>query len=213
MSATAGGPASMDAGPPVLELDAALARFGGQRALLTKVAQAFVQANAGLPAQSAAHADASELDALGEIGHRIKGAATLLGALRLATAAAALENGQRDGDLACLPALTQTFIEELEHALAALRALAPGTPAPAPAPAIEPDSARRAHALTLAQRLIPLLRDGDYAATDLLDQLDQSLGNGAHGKRLAAIRARFTALDTDDAAALAELLARELGPA
>ncbi|HJV03601.1 MAG TPA: Hpt domain-containing protein [Burkholderiaceae bacterium] len=242
------------AGPPVLDLEDASARNGVQRPLLLSAARAFAQAYGDVPSQVAAHLAAGEQATLGQAAHRVKGAATLLGAYRLGAAAAALEEAVRAGASAPLPALARSFATELETALAAARALtadAPGTPnapgkpnsphtpnsphapnaphtpnapntpnagdAPVPAPDGTPappasgEPARRAAAARLVRRLVPLLRDGDYAAAALLDQLDGLLAGGAHAPLLAAIRQQFDDLETEQAALLAERLDVALG--
>ncbi|MBA5603776.1 Hpt domain-containing protein [Duganella sp. FT3S] len=204
-----------DAGPPILDLDDASARNGVQRPLLLSAARAFAQAYGALPQQVVGQLAAGELAALGQGAHRVKGAATLLGAYRLGAAAAALEEAVRAGDPTPLPGVAHAFATELAAALAAVRALTPLTPAPAPqaAPAspADADPAQRAQAATLARQLAPLLHDGDYGATALLDQLDGLLGGGEHAALLAAIRQQFDDLETEQAALLAERLGVALG--
>lgn len=201
-----------DAGAAILDFDDACTRNGVQRPLLLSAARAFAHAYGELPQQIAAQLAAGELATLGQAAHRVKGAATLLGAYRLGAAATALEQAARAGDPASLPALARAFAAELAAALAAVHALAPAAPPPAPsAPQPAADPARRAAALRLARRLPPLLRDGDYAAADLLDRLDALLAGGAHAPLLASIRHQFDELETELAATLAERLGAALG--
>lgn len=207
-------PMHHDAAPPILDLDDASARNGVQRPLLLSAARAFAHAYGDLAPQLAGHLAAGELAALSQAAHRIKGAATLLGAYRLSAAAAALEQALRAGDPASLSEPTLTFAAELDAALAAVRALTADAPAPATPdapPLADADPARRAAAALLARQLAPLLRDGDYAAAALLDQLDGLLAGSAHALLLAAIRQQFDDLETEQAAALAERLGVALG--
>jgi HPt (histidine-containing phosphotransfer) domain-containing protein len=192
-----------DAGPAILDLEDASARNGVQRPLLLNAARAFAHAYGDLAPRLAAHLAAGELTDLAQAAHRIKGAATLLGAYRLGAAAASLEQALRSADPASLSARTHAFAAELEAALAAVRALAPDA---APAPLADADPARRAAAARLARQLAPLLRDGDYAAAALLDQLDGLLAGSAHAALLASIRRQFDDLETEQAALLAERL-------
>ncbi|MBA5637621.1 Hpt domain-containing protein [Duganella sp. LX20W] len=224
-----------DAGPPVLDLEDASARNGVQRPLLLSAARAFAHAYGNLPPQVTAHLAAGELAALGQAAHRVKGAATLLGAYRLGAAAAALEEAVRAGDPAHLTPLTHSFATELEAALAAMRAVFTPNPPdvatpsnlpnrpnlpPSDNPTAAPDGtsaplaanpARHAAAARLTRQLVPLLRDGDYAAAALLDQLDGLLAGGAHAPLLAEIRQQFDDLETEQAVQLAERLGVALG--
>jgi HPt (histidine-containing phosphotransfer) domain-containing protein len=194
-------------GPAVLDLDDASARNGVQRPLLLSAARAFVLAYGDLPARVSADLAAGEPAPLGQAAHRIKGAATLLGAYRLSAAASALEEAARAAGpaaTASLPALGHSFMTELQLALAALRAAVPDAP-PAP-PACAPDTLQRAAGARLVSQLLPLLRDGDYAAAALLDRLDALLAGSSHVPLLASIRQQFDDLETEQAAALAERL-------
>lgn len=196
-------------GPAVLDLDDACARNGVQRGLLLNAARAFVQSYGLWPARIAAHLAGADYGELCQAAHRIKGAATLLGAYRLSGAAGALEDAVRSADTARLMALGLAFQGELEAALAALQAALPqASPAP---PAAVPDCARRAAGAHLVAQLLPLLRDGDYAAATVLDRLDALLAGSGHAALLAAIRRQFDDLETEQAAALAERLGVALG--
>jgi HPt (histidine-containing phosphotransfer) domain-containing protein len=191
-------------GPAVLDLDDACARNGVQRGLLLNAARAFVQSYGLWPARIAAHLAGADYGELCQAAHRIKGAATLLGAYRLSGAAGALEDAMRSADTARLPALGLAFQGELAAALAAL-------PQASPAPAAVLDSARHAAGAQLVAQLLPLLRDGDYAAASVLDRLDALLAGSGHAALLAAIRRQFDDLETEQAAALAERLGVALG--
>jgi HPt (histidine-containing phosphotransfer) domain-containing protein len=195
-------------GPAVLDLDDACARNGVQRGLLLNAARAFVQSYGLWPARIAAHLAGADYGELCQAAHRIKGAATLLGAYRLSGAAGALEDAMRSADTARLPALGLAFQGELAAALAALQAALPQA---SPAPAAVLDSARRAAGAQLVAQLLPLLRDGDYAAASVLDRLDALLAGSGHAALLAAIRRQFDDLETEQAAALAERLGVALG--
>lgn len=203
-----------EAAPPILDLDDASARNGVQRPLLLSAARAFAQAYGALPQQVAARLAAGDAAALGQAAHRVKGAAALLGAYRLGAAAAALEEAARTADPAPLPAVAHAFATELAAALAAVRALQPdaaASPPHAPCAPLAADPARRAQAAGLARQLAPLLRDGDYGAMALLDELDGLLGDGEHAGLLAAIRQQFDDLETEQAAQLAGRLGVALG--
>ncbi|HEU4845538.1 MAG TPA: Hpt domain-containing protein [Burkholderiaceae bacterium] len=195
-------------GPAVLDLDDACARNGVQRGLLLNAARAFVQSYGLWPDRIAAHLAGADYGELCQGAHRIKGAATLLGAYRLSGAAGALEDAVRSADTARLPALGLAFQGELAAALAALQAALPQA---SPAPAAVLDSARRAAGAQLVAQLLPLLRDGDYAAASVLDRLDALLAGSGHAALLAAIRRQFDDLETEQAAALAERLGVALG--
>ncbi|MBA5687903.1 Hpt domain-containing protein [Rugamonas apoptosis] len=203
-----------DASAAILDLEDACARNGMQRPLLLSAVRAFVLAYGDMPQRIAAHLATGEGAALGQAAHRVKGAATLLGAYRLGAAAAALEEAVRAGEAASWPALANAFAAELATVLAAMRELTPEAPVagattPAPVSAAVADPARRA--ARLLRQLPPLLRDGDYAAVALLDQLDALLAGDAHATELATIRQQFDELETEQAALLAERLGVTLG--
>jgi two-component system sensor histidine kinase/response regulator len=191
---------------PVLDLDAALERFGGQWGILLRAARTFVSTYAELPQQCASLAGANAFIDLSNIAHRIKGAAALIGAERLALVAGALEDGARHSDRQHLPQLAADFIAELAAALQAMASLTPAGSGTACAPL----PAQVGAADELLQQLVPLLRDADYGAASVLDQLALLLGASQLAPQLAAIRSHFDKLDTEEAAICAEQLRRHL---
>jgi HPt (histidine-containing phosphotransfer) domain-containing protein len=188
-----------------IDVDAAIACFGGKRDLMLRAARAFVQAYAELPRECAGHAAAGRNMELGHAAHTIKGAAQLLGARALAQRAGAVENAVRDGG--SLLGLAQSFIIELEHSLQDLAELAPVTVAGGRA---ELDAGERVKAQGLLAQAAPLLESADYEAGALLDQLAPLLEGGRHGQRFAALRTAYNDLDTGTAAALASAIAADL---
>lgn len=183
-----------------LDLNDALARFGGRRESLLRTAKAFAQAYADMPAQLRSHTVAGNLHTLSELAHRIKGSAGVLGAKELARMAGTVEDAVRDGEmdyaLELAPAMTVALESALEQ-LGRLELPAPPTTAPG-------------DAALLAAKLPPLLRDGDFSAGMVLDQLAAQLAGSEFAARLDTIRTHFDALDTDDAAILAESLQEAL---
>jgi CheY-like chemotaxis protein len=84
----------------VFDLEEALARARGKRALLRKMAELFLADAPGLLAQIRTSMAAHDHPALERAAHRIKGSAANLSAARVARAAARLEEMARDGHLA-----------------------------------------------------------------------------------------------------------------
>ncbi|HZX29104.1 MAG TPA: Hpt domain-containing protein [Telluria sp.] len=187
----------------VLDLGAAIRNFGGKQEGMRRAARAFVDSYGMLPARCAVLAAAGDTAELGRLAHMIKGAGKLLGAHMLSAAAGELEDAERDGLPAAVLALAPLFVSELEQALDAMRLLRPEAP-PVRAPA------DLATALRLAERLRPLLEAGDYAAREVLDQLDAALAGSPYAHQAAAIGRQFDELETEHAAALAGILIASL---
>lgn len=176
-----------------LDLNDALARFGGRRESLLRTANAFVQAYADLPDQLKAHTQAGSIHSLSDLAHRIKGSAGVLGAKALSHLAGAVEDAVRDGDQEQALALAPGMTEALEAALAQMSSLELPTPSGIPPGEVA----------ALVAQLPPLLQNGDFTAGALLDQLAAQLSGTEYAARVDTIRRHFDALDTDDAAILA----------
>lgn len=187
----------------VLDLDAALLSFGGKQEGMRRATRAFVASYGMLPERCATLAAAGDTAELGRLAHMIKGAGKLLGAHTLSAAAGELEDAERDGLPAAVLALTPRFAGELEKALDAMRSMRPEDPPPR-------TQADLAAALRLAERLCPLLESGDYAAREVLDQLEAALSGSPHAHQAAAIGRQFDELETERAAALAGILIASL---
>jgi HPt (histidine-containing phosphotransfer) domain-containing protein len=182
---------------------AALNRFGGRHHSLHRTAKAFVQAYTGMPEQLRLHIAANAVYTLAELAHRIRGSAGVLEAAELSKLAGALEDAVRDGDIEYAVELAPQMAAALDVALEEIsRFVADNPPAPADSPA--------QGAAVLVQQLAPLVRDGDFAAGPLLDQLATQLDGSEFSDLVQSIRTRFDALDTDDAAALAVQLQEAL---
>jgi HPt (histidine-containing phosphotransfer) domain-containing protein len=176
-----------------LDLNDALARFGGRRESLLRTANVFVQSYADMPVQLKHHTQARAVHTLADLAHRIKGSAGVLGARELFRLSGEVEDAIRDGDQDYALELAPEMAEALESALEQLSNLE----------LPEPTGVPPGETAALAAQLTPLLQNGDFAAGALLDQLAAQLSGTEYAARVDTIRRHFDALDTDDAAILA----------
>jgi HPt (histidine-containing phosphotransfer) domain-containing protein len=192
----------MNVEPPLFDEEVGLASFSGKRASLERALQAFLASYGSLPGACAAAQRNGDLEAIAQAAHTLRGAGMVLGALRLGHLAHALENAHRDGQLENMRAALPQFLSTLRETIAALEA----SLAARPAASDDASGNRVPAALALLEALAPKLRDGDFAASDMLLQLAGVLAGTPHAAAVAAIQAQFDRLDTDDAAASAEAL-------
>ena len=194
---------SVTCNTPTVDFEAALRRFGGRQHSLHRTAKAFVQTYESMPAQLQVHITACATHTLAEIAHRIRGSAGVLEAAQLAQLASGLEDAVRDGEYEHAHELAPKLAVALEAALAEISRYVEDNQ-PAPVVEVLPSPAE------LAAQLAPLIRDADFSAGPLLDQLAARLAGTRHAPQVDAIRALFDALDTDDAAELTQHLQASL---
>lgn len=151
---------------PGLDLEAAVQRLGGRRALLLRLLKSFARDEGDAPDRIAVLVDNEQLDAAARAAHGIKGLASSLGCSRLARAAAVLEDDCRHG-------IADT-VDELREAHAEVM----NTIARLPADDEPRETGPILAAAELADRLRDLLRlldEGDFAANERAHPLSASL--------------------------------------
>jgi PAS domain S-box-containing protein len=111
------GPRNADDIPtPVFDREALKRRMMGDEALVRVVAQAFVLDMKGMLAQLKSHVDAGDLREAGAVGHKIKGAASSVGAMALSAAALEVERAGKGEH----PQLLNRSLPQLERRYAQL---------------------------------------------------------------------------------------------
>ena len=189
----AGAAGAATAGPPHLaglpslpgiDVDAALARLGGNREALVALLQRFDQSQGGTVAEVKALLAAGQRQQAAQSLHRLRGVAANLGASEVAALTAAAEAVLRqDPDMAQL----QAALDPLEQALQRVAAGACQLSAAAPAPASDiPGSNNVAHDLPqkLAE-LQSLLQNNNLKALEHFQQLRPALAAAEPVRALA----------------------------
>ena len=174
-------PAAVTAGAHAagVDLERAVARLGGKRAVYERMLRSFVHDLAGMPARLRSQLAAGDAEAAWRLLHTLKGLADTLGAGALAAAA---DQSQR----ALVAAATPTaMLAVAEPAAAAIEAARPrllsllqalqadGSPPPTRARPATIDPAGEVAAL---QELAALLENSDMRATEVMTQLLQQQG-------------------------------------
>jgi HPt (histidine-containing phosphotransfer) domain-containing protein len=111
-----------------MDLEAVLARLGGDRGLLAELATIYLEDEAAQIAAVAEAVEGGDAERVRRAAHAIKGSVANFGAGRAHAAALAMEMAGRNGDLSCAPALLGTLRRELAALHAALTALAEPSP-------------------------------------------------------------------------------------
>lgn len=158
----------------ILDLSAALKRMRHDSERFNRLLQGFLRDFAGLPEkiqQAAAHGDTDEVAAL---VHLAKGALSYLAAPSLLDKTVQLEQAAYAGKIS--PGQTDLFCESFDQVLELVREeVNKEQGVGKSAIDVQPDEA----VIDLIARLLPLLRQGDYAAIPLLERLETKLcGNG-----------------------------------
>ncbi|WP_226427660.1 PAS domain S-box protein [Xanthomonas sp. MWU16-30325] len=197
-AAVATGDVEADASPPhTIALDAVLARFGQNRALLARMLDTFdTDRHAMLECLQTALAD-NDAAACADAAHVLKGTSATLGADRLALAASTLEQDARGGRLpaaATLDALAGLADGELRALRDALAHSHSQLDSAAMAPADgSADTVRH-----LLDVLAPMLRASNLHALDLLAQAPVAIA-GAQAARYLQFRQQVQQLQFDAA--------------
>ncbi|MQA23696.1 PAS domain-containing protein [Rugamonas rivuli] len=184
-AATAGVP-DLAALPPLpgIDLDAALARLGGNREALMALLKRFEQSQGGTVTEVKALLAAGQRQQAAQSLHRLRGVAANLGATEVAALTSAAEAALRqDPDMATL----QAALDPLEQALQRVAAGARQLSAPASAPASDiPASNNVAHDLPqkLAE-LQSLLQNNNLKALEHFQQLRPALAAAEPVRALA----------------------------
>jgi HPt (histidine-containing phosphotransfer) domain-containing protein len=194
---------------PGVDLNAALVLMDGSHALLLRAVRAFAGDYAGVPDAILAGWRERRYADVGHLAHNMKGAASYLCASELSASAAALEYAAGAANADAVGALAPLFVGQMNSVLDGLAQFIAAQQAAAQ-PRLPFDAQRRAQALALVERAVPLVRAGNHAAAELLEQLEAALQGGAQMGRTVAIRELFDDLDTDAAADLLAGLGHEL---
>lgn len=173
---------------PGIDVDAALARVNGKRALLWQLIDDFRQRQGDVVGRIDAAGRAGEFAAARELAHTVKGTAATLGMLRVAAAAGAIEHA------ALQERVDAGTVSELAAALAEIAA--------ARLPEVaEPviDSAAASRPTAALQRLATALASNSLSARQEYDRLRASLTPSLQVE-LTPIGQRIDALDFGEAA-------------
>ncbi|WP_448951951.1 PAS domain S-box protein [Labrys neptuniae] len=193
------------ASPPGLDLSAALKRLGGNQARLARLLQGFVRDFREAPLQLDDHLRRRDAQAVAALAHAVRGAGSYLDAHDLCLAAARLEATARRGDVAGLQAFVPHFRSTLTTVLAQLDGLAVG-----PDHRDGEGGIDAGKVLELIGAAEPLLRDGDYAAYPLLDEIVSHLSGTAEGEWAKQALAYFEELELIEAGAALQQLKADL---
>lgn len=184
-------------------LAAALRSLGGNALRVERMLDHFLRDNADTERRLADHIQMRDGDAAAELAHAIRGSAAYFGARDFCAAADRLERAARGGDMPAVQAHSLAFGEELarlredgHRVLARLRDAPPHGHAPL----------HHDRMMALIARATPLVHQGDYAASTLLEEICGGLSGQAGFALARAAQAHFDELDIAAAgAALAEL--------
>ncbi|HVL59045.1 MAG TPA: response regulator, partial [Burkholderiaceae bacterium] len=207
-------PAAAAVGPTV-DLAAAVARLDGNARLLGSLIQRFCASQHDVVERLRAAVDAHEFDTAAREAHTLKSHAAALGASRLASLAARLEQGLAAGERRVFDELVSEFAAEIRQVLDALAETTPtGDRAEPHPPQREPsslndetDHARLTEAL---QELAALIRSDDIRAARIADQLLPDLDARGHGDAARKLRAALSNFQFEQAQAMVDEVARRL---
>ncbi|MDB5363233.1 MAG: hypothetical protein JWO51_4530 [Rhodospirillales bacterium] len=194
---------------PGIDVDAALARLGGNRALLARLLAEFAKSQAGAVTAIRLALGHGAIEEATRHAHTLKGVAGNLSAVRLAAAASAVETQLRKGEIADLePGLTllEAAMAEVVGGLAA----ATGVLAPAVA-AGTPTATALADLTRMIQNLDELLGRNSLAARREFAPVKTALE--AQGADVAAMAGAIDRLSFTEARRLLRALAVPLGVA
>ena len=213
---------------PELDIEAALERMGGNRALYARSLQAFVTDLTTLPNQLAAHTQRADWDTVGRLLHTVKGLAATLGAPTLSHAARVAETGVkqiREGDLQAIadwPAKQQALVAAVQRSIPDLQSLAARMEDAAPHPfgSVMPSMANtRGESVMpadpwhkLLQDLQQCLRNSDMQAVEYYGQLQRDYGQ-VLGSALTPLEAAMAQLDFASALQVSTTLSLPTGRA
>jgi PAS domain S-box-containing protein len=201
------------AGGQGVDIDAAIARFGGNEALYRKMFPSFCTDIVNLADQLEARVQTGAHDEAAGVLHTLKGLAATMGASGLAELAREAEPAMGRGDTTANKAMVQKVQAAVQQAIGALDArLHPGAPAPQATPeAAPPTKAAAADTAAQLRQLISLLEASDMDALALHEALQPRLAQPG-GADVDALAAAMDTLDFQSAiAACRSLLARLAG--
>jgi signal transduction histidine kinase/CheY-like chemotaxis protein/HPt (histidine-containing phosphotransfer) domain-containing protein len=183
-AARAGDDGVLPASLPGFDLDAAVARLGGDRSAVAAVLWRFAQDFAEVPGQVVALVSAGDRDGAARVAHTVKGTAGTVGAVQAQAAAARLEQELRAG----APPTVQSFGEALRQAVDAIVARVPQPAAEAAAPD------REAFGDVLA-RLARLLNDHELVPDALVRQVCAQLASRGESRVAEILRAEVKSFE------------------
>lgn len=176
---------------PLLELDEALKRVGGQPARLQRLLQNFKEEFSDLPELLTAASEKEDADAVAFQSHRLKGVLGYLTRHTLVDLAGKIETNARNGEVD--KALVVTMVDQLQQLLPlvaqALAALQQSE--------LQPSANRHPAAEQLIGQIKPLLDRADYAVVALLEQLAAIPDMQPFNEEIHTISRAFDALDID----------------
>jgi HPt (histidine-containing phosphotransfer) domain-containing protein len=204
--------------PGPVDVDAALARIGGDREMYRRLAAGFVHREADAAARIAGALEGGDRALAGRVAHTLRGLAATMGADGLAGDAERIEKALGAGDEAAGRAALPALERGLAEVLGFLDGLLGGSPVPAP-PGPPPAAAATAAApdLDRARRLLAeldqLCEEASPEAADRLPALGAALPGPAFAPVLAALARALDELDFDGARDAARAVAAALRPA
>ncbi len=176
---------------PGLDLEAALRRMDGDRALLVRLLQGFAGQHAHTAARLDALLKADETAQAIELLHGLKGVAANLGATALAQAAQTLTQEIKSGaSLASRTAFDAALQAVLGH-IAAHFSPAPGES--------DSGSADRRELVRVLAGLLPYLRERELIPDAIMQDLNRLVASGLFGAPLARLRSQIDHFDHDGA--------------
>jgi two-component system sensor histidine kinase/response regulator len=185
------------------QLEALRRRLRGPQAL-ERLLGGFVRDFGDTPRRLRDLMSARDLDALASLIHQVKGSTSYLSSTELRAAGDALEHAARHGDWDFIQRQLPDYADRLEKVIAAARegleTLRSG--AVAARPGFDPQSV-----LDDIRMALPLVKQGDYAATRVLDRILVSLQGEPHEALAHTAQIQFDELSLDAAAETLERLA------
>lgn len=180
---------------PLLDLDEALKRVGGQPARLQRLLQNFKEEFSDLPELLTAAADRNDAETVAFQSHRLKGVLGYLTRHSLVDLAGKIEADARNGDVE--KALVITMVDQLQQLLPLVAQALPSLPQSE----LRVSGAQHPAAEQLIAQIKPLLERADYAVVALLEQLAAIPDMQPFAEEIHNISRAFDALDIEIAKA------------
>ncbi|WP_246623273.1 response regulator [Sphingomonas colocasiae] len=184
---------------PPFDIDAALRRVNGKRALLRKLIVGFGDGFASTVADLRAQVASGALVDARRLSHTLKGTAGSLELVAVAQVAAEIETAMANGSLEGIESLLARLDEHLSPAIAAAIGLSSGGTIAAPQATVAIDPAAVESALA---DLRGMVKRRSLGARGGFDRFAEASGMAAEAIRLHPLKAALDALDYDRAAQL-----------
>ena len=194
-----------------IDVDAGLARLGGNRALYRKLLLKFRAGQSEAAADIRQALDRGDVELAARLAHTVKGVAGNLGAGELESAARDLDDVVKQGGSEEVGRLLDAFADGLSRTMAAIAALegteaAEQTPSTAQTGAVDPEAVA-----AMIRELAELLADNDMDAGERVSALRGLVPGGDAAVHLADVQKRIEQYDFEAAAESLAGLAKSLG--